>query len=231
MMVFWSSDPEATSGAMAASRAPRAASGSRSSASRSSTSIPTSTTPPPSSAASGSRPSPTTSPALALAIAMSGSPRASTTRTYVAKRTTGFDEWKAYILGEDRRHRQDARMAGGGNRRAGARTCGRWPANGAPRRPISAPAAGATAIGGACRSADRHPVGARRWSAWSPCRGSAGRASISATCRFGTPLDFNFYFPGYAEGGISGDLNYTASGQQLLPAHAAPADHEPAERR
>ena len=28
----------------------------------------------------------------------------------------------------------------------------------------------------------------------------------------GAPIDFNFWFPGYAEGGISGDLQNTANG-------------------
>ena len=37
------------------------------------------------------------------------------------QRTTGFDEWKAYILGETRRRAEDPRVAGGRDRRAGPR--------------------------------------------------------------------------------------------------------------
>ena len=33
--------------------------------------------------------------------------------------------------------------------------------------------------------------------------------------QWGTPLDFNFYFPGYAEGGMSGDYSHTAMGVTL----------------
>ena len=38
----------------------------------------------------------------------------------------------------------------------------------------------------------------------------------------GTPIDTSFYFPGYAEGGLSGDIAGTALGRQPLPAHASP---------
>ena len=31
---------------------------------------------------------------------------------YVRTRTTGFDEWRAYVMGEERRRAEDARMAG-----------------------------------------------------------------------------------------------------------------------
>ena len=33
--------------------------------------------------------------------------------------------------------------------------------------------------------------------------------------QFGAPLDFSFYFPGYAEGGMSGDYGHTAMGVVL----------------
>ena len=33
--------------------------------------------------------------------------------------------------------------------------------------------------------------------------------------QFGVPMDFDFYFPGYAEGGFSGDVANTGSAQQL----------------
>ena len=34
--------------------------------------------------------------------------------------------------------------------------------------------------------------------------------------QWGTPVDNNFYFPGYAEGGISGDLHHTAMSVELF---------------
>ena len=33
--------------------------------------------------------------------------------------------------------------------------------------------------------------------------------------QWGTPVDSNFYFPGYAEGGMSGDLHHTAMAVEL----------------
>ncbi len=40
-------------------------------------------------------------------------------KDYVANRTTGFDEWKAYLLGETDGAPRDSRMAGGGDRGSG----------------------------------------------------------------------------------------------------------------
>ena len=37
-----------------------------------------------------------------------------------------------------------------------------------------------------------------------------GKPGINMGClQQGAPVDTNFYFPGYAEGGLSGDLDYT----------------------
>jgi trimethylamine-N-oxide reductase (cytochrome c) len=39
-----------------------------------------------------------------------------------------------------------------------------------------------------------------------------GRPGVNfGNLQFGTPLDFSFYFPGYGEGGVSGDLQFSAS--------------------
>ena len=39
-----------------------------------------------------------------------------------------------------------------------------------------------------------------------------GRPGVNfGNLQFGAPLDFNFYFPGYAEGSMSGDLQYSAN--------------------
>ena len=42
----------------------------------------------------------------------------------------------------------------------------------------------------------------------------------------GAPVDLRFYFPGYAEGGMSGDLEGTASGSSYVPADAPIAYRE-----
>ena len=43
-----------------------------------------------------------------------------------------------------------------------------------------------------------------------------GRPGVSmGNLQWGTPVDLNFYFPGYAEGGMSGDLHHTAMAVEL----------------
>ena len=41
----------------------------------------------------------------------------------------------------------------------------------------------------------------------------------------GAPVDTDFYFPGYAEGGISGDCENSAAGFKLRLAHVRRQDH------
>ena len=44
-----------------------------------------------------------------------------------------------------------------------------------------------------------------------------GKPGVSmGNLQWGTPVDTNFYFPGYAEGGISGDLHHTAMSVELF---------------
>ncbi|MFP6761396.1 MAG: hypothetical protein VB856_06790, partial [Rhodospirillales bacterium] len=62
-----------------------------------------------------------------------------------------------------------------------------------------------TTLGGACRSA----TGAQ-WARSMIClmaMQGLGKPGINfGGLQFGSPIDYNFYFPGYAEGGFSGDL-------------------------
>ena len=45
-----------------------------------------------------------------------------------------------------------------------------------------------------------------------------GKPGVNMGCmQQGTPIDTSFYFPGYAEGGLSGDLEGTAHGLNLYP--------------
>ena len=176
MMVFWSADPETTSGVYGALRGhASAATGSRSSASRWSTSTRTTTTPPSSSAASGSRRA--RAPTRALGAGHRprlDRPRASTTRSTSPTRTTGFDEWKR--LRPRRRATACPRRRSGRRPRPASRraTSARSRASGAARRPILA-AGGLGRLRRRLPHRHRQRVGARhglpRW----PCRaGQAG---------------------------------------------------------
>ena len=75
-------------------------SGSRSSGSRWSSSTPTSTTPPASTPTSGWRRAPAPTWLWPWPSPMCGSPKDTYDIEYVAERTTGFDEWRSYVLGE-----------------------------------------------------------------------------------------------------------------------------------
>lgn len=152
-------------------------------------------------------PRPGTDAALALAIMHVWIDEDTYDKEYVAQRTTGFDQWRNYLLGVD---------------------------DGVPKTPewqeaetgVSAPtvralarlwaskkthlAAGGAGLGGAGRTATGAQW-ARSMILLSAMQG-LGKPGIGAGgLQAGTPLDFSFYFPGYAEGGISGELNWTAS--------------------
>ena len=100
MVVFWSCDPESTNGAYCGPKARRIACGPRNSASNSFTSTRISAPPPNCSAAGGFPIRPQTHSALAIAIMYVWVAEALYDDNYVATRTTGFDEWKAYLLGD-----------------------------------------------------------------------------------------------------------------------------------
>ena len=92
-------------------------------------------------------------------------------------------------------------------------------------------------VGGACRG----PMGVQ-WARMMAIIGAMqgyGRPGYNfGNLQFGAPLDFNFYFPGYAEGSFSGDLAYSANSannyqrmphivtmssvRQGIPRHVAP---------
>ena len=68
--------------------------------------------------------------------------------------------------------------------------------------------------GGACRNAT-----GIQWAQVMVCliaMQGLGKPGVSmGNLQWGTPVDSNFYFPGYAEGGMSGDLHHTAMAMEL----------------
>ncbi len=130
-------------------------------------------------------------------------------KDYVAGRTTGFDAWKAYLLGSEDgipktpEWQEPETSVPAHTVRALARA---W------ARKKTALAAGGlgTGLGGACRSATGSQW-ARNMILMMAMQG-LGKPGINfGGMQGGTPLDHNFWFPGYAEGGISGELNFTAA--------------------
>jgi trimethylamine-N-oxide reductase (cytochrome c) len=152
---------------------------------------------------------PGTDAALAIAIMYEWVRSGLYDRQYVAQRTTGFEEWQSYLLGsvdgtpktpewQERETGVPARDV-----RSLASLWGR-------RKTYLAAGGLGAGFGGACRTA----TGAQ----WARCMimmmamQGWGKPGVNfGNLQMGVPMDLNFYFPGYAEGGISGDLTNTGS--------------------
>jgi trimethylamine-N-oxide reductase (cytochrome c) len=158
-------------------------------------------------------PRPDTGNALALAIAYMWITEGLYDKEYVAARTMGFEKWKSYILGaEDGVPKTPEWQEGetGVPARDVKALAREW---GNKKTYLAAGGAG-HAQGGACRCAT-----GTEWARSMVClmaMQGIGKAGINmGNLTMGTPLDVHFYFPGYAEGGISGDLATTGSAVNL----------------
>jgi trimethylamine-N-oxide reductase (cytochrome c) len=150
-----------------------------------------------------------TDSALALGIAHTWLTEGTYDKEYVAEKTFGFDEWADYVLGRSDGIPKDAEWAEKECRipaydiRALARE---W----ASRKTMLA-AGGLGGWGGCCRA-----PGGMDWSRLMIALitmqgfGKPGINMFSTTQ--GAPVDSDFYFPGYADGGISGDCDNTFGG-------------------
>jgi trimethylamine-N-oxide reductase (cytochrome c) len=128
---------------------------------------------------------------------------------FVAERTTGFEEWRAHILGES----------------DGIAKNPEWQEKetGVPARDVRALARewgtkktylGAGGWGVGLGGAGRSPMGAqwaRMMTILGAMQGYGRPGSNFGNLQFGAPLDFNFYFPGYGEGSFSGELVTSAN--------------------
>ncbi|NMM28919.1 MAG: molybdopterin-dependent oxidoreductase [Glaciimonas sp.] len=150
-----------------------------------------------------------TDPALSLAIMYIWVAEGLYDKDYVAKRTTGFDQWAAYLLGADDgiaktpEWQETETGVPAHVVRALARTWGK------KKTYIAAGGVG-TGFGGACRNATgsqwaRNMILMMAMQGW-------GKPGVNfGNMQMGTPINYYSYFPGYAEGGISGDTVFTAS--------------------
>ncbi len=180
-------------------------------------------------------PRPTTSVAMAMAIAYVWIKEGLYDKDYVASHTVGFDKWKDYLLGDEdgiaKTPEWQEKETGvpAKDVRALAREWGK-------KRVYLAPGGWGNGHGGACRNQT-----GIQWARVMVClvaMQGLGKPGVNmGNLQWGCPLDFNFYFPGYADGGMSGDLENTSMPVELyqrmpqlptlivdVPAHSAHLD-------
>lgn len=157
-------------------------------------------------------PKPGTDVAMALAIAYTWLTQGMYDKEYVEKRTTGLDKWQEYIFGET----------------DGIPKTPEWQESktGVPARTVRALAeawgsrktylacGGIHSFGGACRGSY-----GTEWARAMVClmalQGLGKEGVNFGGLQMGTPLDTRFWFPGYADGGFSGDYMGTGAGWQM----------------
>lgn len=206
MIVFWSSDPESTSGVYGAFEGTVRRQWARSLGIRMVHIDPYYNH---TAALLGGKwiaPRPDTGNAMALAIAYVWIKEDLYDRDYVAEKTVGFEKWRDYILGKEDgiektpEWQEKETEVPGRVVRALARQWG-------TRKTYLSPG-GLAGFGGACRCAT-----GIEWARSMVClmaMQGLGKPGINMGClQQGAPVDTHFYFPGYAEGGLSGDLDYT----------------------
>lgn len=152
---------------------------------------------------------PTTDSALAHAIMHVWITEGTFDQAFVEKHTTGFEDWRAYILGESDGTPKTPKWQEdetGIPARDVVSLARQW----ARKKTYLAAGGLGTGFGGACRSATgqqwaRNMILLMAMQGW-------GRPGVNfGNLQCGVPLDGTTYFPGYAEGGISGELNKTAA--------------------
>lgn len=147
---------------------------------------------------------PGTDSAMAQAIMHQWIVDGSYDKDYVAQRTTGFDAWSDYLLGKSDGvpKTPEWQEAETGVPAKDVRSLARrW----ASRKTYLAAGSLGAGLGGACR--------ADTGSMWTRCMVQMmamqgwGKPGINfGNLAFSARMDLSFYFPGYSEGGISGDL-------------------------
>ena len=158
-------------------------------------------------------PRPTTSVALAHAVAWVWVAEGLYDEEYVAARTTGFEAWRDYLLGADdgvpkTPEWQEAETGVPARKvRALARA---W----AAKKTYLAVGGPGNTFGGACRSATG--IEWARSMVYLMAMRGLGKPGVNfGNLQFGAPVDTTFYFPGYGEGGLSGDLEGTMMAAHL----------------
>ena len=152
-------------------------------------------------------PKPGTDTAMALAIAWVWINEGTYDKKYVAERSVGFEVWRDYLLGKEDgvpktpEWQEPETGIAAKDVRALAR---RW----ASKKTYLGAGGWGNGHGGACRAAT-----GIQWARALACllaMQGMGRPGVNfGHLQWGTPIDLHFYFPGYADGGLSGDIENT----------------------
>jgi molybdopterin guanine dinucleotide-containing S/N-oxide reductase-like protein len=152
-------------------------------------------------------PKPGTDAAMALAIAWVWITEGTYDKKFVADRSVGFDVWRDYVLGKEDgipktpEWQEPETGIAAKDVRALAR---RW----ASKKTYLGAGGWGNGHGGACRSAT-----GIQWARALACllaMQGMGKPGVNyGHLQWGTPIDLHFYFPGYADGGMSGDVENT----------------------
>ncbi|PKO31296.1 MAG: pyrogallol hydroxytransferase large subunit [Betaproteobacteria bacterium HGW-Betaproteobacteria-7] len=152
---------------------------------------------------------PQTDAALATAIMYVWAVEGLYDEQYVADRTTGFEEWKSYLLGKTDGIAKTPEWQEGetGIPAKDVRALARKWGN---RKVYLATGMTGAGFGGAGRGATGQQ--------WARClimmmaMQGWGKPGVNFGClQIGAPVDHHFYFPGYADGGISGELMWNGN--------------------
>jgi len=154
-------------------------------------------------------PRPDTGNAMACAIAFVWMTEDLYDKEYIETRTVGFDKWKDYILGKEDgvpKSPQWAEQESGVPAREIRALAREW----ASKKTMLA-AGGLGGWGGACRAASGNEW-TRLMISLAAMQGMGKPGSNIWSTTQGAPCNTDFVFPGYAEGGISGDVDNSAAG-------------------
>ncbi|MDH4292123.1 MAG: molybdopterin-dependent oxidoreductase, partial [Dehalococcoidia bacterium] len=157
-------------------------------------------------------PRPGTDTAMAAAIAYVWLTEGTYDKEYIKEHAHGFEKWKGYILGEEDGFAKTSEWA---EKETGvpAREIRALAREWARRKTMLA--SGSALGGGACRTA-YGTEWARYMVMLAAMQGMGKPGSNIWTTNYGAPQNFDFFFPGYAEGGISGDALNSAAGFQMI---------------
>lgn len=147
--------------------------------------------------------------ALSFAIAYTWLTEGTYDKEYVAEHAYGFEEWSEYVLGKTDGIPKTCEWA---EAESGIPACDiRALAREWGKRKTMLAAGGLGGWGGACRAT--HGIEwTRGMIALATMQGMGKPGSNMWSTTQGAPVDPEFYFPGYAEGGISGDCENSAAG-------------------
>ncbi len=160
-------------------------------------------------------PRPGTDPALAQALCYVWIDEDLYDKDFVEKRTTGFDEWAEYIMGTNDgtpKTPEWAEQETGVAAREIRALAREW---GTKKTYLGAGGMGG-GFGGACRTATGAQW-ARMMILLMAMQGLGKEGVNFGNLQQGAPHDYTFWFPGYAEGGISGDLTFTGAALSTYP--------------